>query len=63
MNYMKQVAQMLGVKIGEEFELKKDIHIMPFNNYFSESFKLSSNSSEEDSSSTCSSNSSLLEKL
>ena len=25
MNYMKQVAQMLGVKIGEEFELKKDI--------------------------------------
>lgn len=25
MNHMKEVAQMLGVKIGEEFELKKDI--------------------------------------
>ena len=25
MNYMKEVAQMLGVEIGEEFELKKDI--------------------------------------
>ena len=25
MNYMEKVAEMLGVKIGEEFELKKDI--------------------------------------
>ena len=25
MNYMKQAAKMLGVEIGEEFELKKDI--------------------------------------
>ena len=24
MNYMKEVAQMLGVEIGEEFELKSD---------------------------------------
>lgn len=25
MNYMKEVAQMLGVELGEEFELKRDI--------------------------------------
>ena len=40
MNYMKEVAQLLGVEIGEEFKVDLDGVVYRKNFYFTESISL-----------------------